>query len=74
MGRAVTAFLTRANDSDRCDPVGWFECLGVIRFLLIQSCDREESVGSERIPQHLTVARLKNVQRHQCLGEKGGVG
>jgi hypothetical protein len=72
VGGAVILPLASAHDAEGGDAVGGFE--GVAQFSRIQPRHGEEPVRAERVAEHLTVSRLKDVQRQQGLREKGQVG
>jgi len=73
IGRTVGAFLAGTHDADSGDAVGRFELSGVFGAFRVEAGHGEKPVGRERILQHLLITRLKNVQWHECLREKGDV-
>jgi hypothetical protein len=71
---AVVIFLAGANDPDGGDAIGRLEFPRVTHCSEVHPCDSEKAIRREHVPQHLPVTRLKDVQRHQRLGEKRRVG
>ena len=68
------AFLAGADNADGGDAVGRLEGPRFPQLLRIEARDGKEAVRAEHIAQHVPVARLKDVERHQRLRKKRHVG
>jgi len=71
---AVFGLLAGANDADGRDGMRRLEVGGIGGAALIETGDGEEAVRRQGLFEHLAVARLKNMERHERLRKKRHLG